>query len=162
MRAQVQYRQLGTNDQSLLANLMFEALFIPAHEKVPPREVVGEPDLAKYHADWGRAGDVGFVAEVDGVAVGAIWCRQFTRDQNSYGFVNPNFPEMVIALFSNFRNQGIGTALIKHLVNDLKQQGLGGLSLSVQKANEAVNLYKRLGFKVTAEKGTAFTMLKQW
>lgn len=155
-------RKLEATDQLLLAEMMYQALFIPEGETPPPKKIIWEPKLSKYHAQWGVAGDMGLVAEDGNQAIGAIWCRQFKRQDQSYGFVDQDTPEMIIAVEPGFRNQGIGSALIEAMINMLKAAGIKGISLSVQKANRALRLYNRLGFNIVKEEGTAFTMLKQW
>ena len=151
-----------THQSKFLQEMMYEALFIPAGAPTPPREIIWEPNLSKYHMHWGREGDCGLIAEVNNEEVGAIWCRLFTVKDKSYGFVSPEIPEMVIALKAPFRNRGIGTKLISALHEILREEGTEGISLSVQKDNRAIQLYRRLGFKPVDQVGTAYTMLWRW
>jgi ribosomal protein S18 acetylase RimI-like enzyme len=51
--------------------------------------------------------------------------------------------------------------MIGKLFEKLASEGFEKLSLSVDKRNPAVNLYKRIGFEIISEEGTAFTMLKK-
>ena len=66
----------------------------------------------------------------------------------------------VIYILPQFQNRGLGSALIREVMNQAKQQDRP-VTLQVLKANTpARRLYKRLGFVVTAEKLTHYVM--QW
>ena len=153
---------LTPSHHKLLQAMMYQALFIPEGEPAPPAEIIWEPNLAKYHQDWGKKGDYGLFAEVTSQEAGAIWCRMFKPEDQSYGFVSEQIPEMVIALKPKFRNKKIGTLLIRELQQVLKQEGIKGISLSVQEDNRALHLYQRLGFSKISQVGTAYTMLMEW
>ena len=65
-----------------------------------------------------------------------------------------------MAVKTDFRNNGIGTLMIKAIASEYKKIGVKQLSLSVDKANTASRLYKRLGCKIVKETDTSFTMKK--
>ncbi|MCI8383567.1 MAG: tRNA (adenosine(37)-N6)-threonylcarbamoyltransferase complex dimerization subunit type 1 TsaB [Clostridia bacterium] len=55
---------------------------------------------------------------------------------------------MNIVIKKNFRNQGIGTLLLKNLINLANENHLKSLSLEVMEENfSAIHLYKKLGFE---------------
>ncbi|MBE7472657.1 MAG: GNAT family N-acetyltransferase [Anaerolineales bacterium] len=60
-----------------------------------------------------------------------------------------------IALLSQFRNTGIGTALLKDLLAEAAQAGQV-VTIHVEKFNQALRLYERLGFIKTLDKGVYF------
>jgi len=62
-----------------------------------------------------------------------------------------------VALLPEFRNSGLGSALIKGLQERASRQG-GTLRLSVLRTNVARHLYERLGFHITGEHGMHLTM----
>jgi ribosomal protein S18 acetylase RimI-like enzyme len=63
-----------------------------------------------------------------------------------------------IALLPHYRNNGIGTALVKDLMMEAKESGKP-LRLQVETLNEqARRLYERLGFSTTGENLTHFQM----
>jgi len=116
--------------------------------------------LAKYIADWGRRDDIALVAELEGELIGAVWCRLLKAAEKGYGYVDDQTPELSLAIDANFRNQGLGTKLMKAAFIALVEKGFSQVSLSVDKDNKAVSLYKRLDFEIVEAEETAFTMKK--
>ena len=109
-----------------------------------------------YVADFGsRHGDIAVAAETGGGLVGAAW----SRIMNDYGHIDDETPSLAISLFSSFRGHGIGTALMKALLAELKDAGFRQVSLSVQKANRAVGLYRKTGFVTVDENDEEYIML---
>lgn len=62
-----------------------------------------------------------------------------------------------IALLPEDQNQGVGSDLIRDLVEEAKEMGLP-LRLHVAKFNRAIDLYLRLGFALVGDTGTHFLM----
>jgi ribosomal protein S18 acetylase RimI-like enzyme len=62
-----------------------------------------------------------------------------------------------ISLLPAFRNQGLGTSLIRRLQNEAADQHKT-LCLQVIRFNRAFNLFERLGFATASETGTHFQM----
>ena len=75
-----------------------------------------------------------------------------------YGHIDDETPSLAIALYKEYRGMGIGTALLQELLAFLKCQGYSRVSLSVQKANQAVNLYRRAGFEVYLDREEDYVM----
>jgi GNAT superfamily N-acetyltransferase len=153
-------RSLTMADQSFLWDILYHAVYVPKGEQPPPIEIVNEPGVAKYARGWGHDGDCGFAAidVASSQPIGAVWNRLFTRNDPGYGFIDENIPEVSIALYPEFRNQGIGTTLMKHLIESSRGK-YPALSLSVSQSNPAARLYSRLGFVVVGKSTTSFTML---
>ena len=99
--------------------------------------------------------DIGLVAEVSKKAVGAVW----VRIMNDYGHIDNATPSIAVSLYKDYRGLGIGTALMKEMLRILKDRGYKQASLSVQKANYAVNMYQKTGFEIVDEKGEEYSML---
>ena len=99
--------------------------------------------------------DIGLVAEVNKKAVGAVW----VRIMNDYGHIDNATPSIAVSLYKDYRGLGIGTALMKEMLRILKDRGYKQASLSVQKANYAVNMYQKTGFEIVDEKGEEYSML---
>ena len=98
---------------------------------------------------------MGLVAETDGQIIGAVWARIM----NDYGHIDNETPSLAISLYKEYRNLGIGTALMKEILTLLKSHGYKRVSLSVQKANYAAKLYLKVGFETVAEKEDEYIMV---
>ena len=60
---------------------------------------MNSPPLRKYSANWGRRGDRALLAiDEHNHPVGAAWYRLFTENEQGYGFVDEETPELGIAL----------------------------------------------------------------
>lgn len=68
-------------------------------------------------------------------------------------------PSLSISPFSEYRNLGIGTELMKRILLRLKEQEYKQVSLSVQKANYAVRMYKNVGFEVAHDNEKDYIMI---
>lgn len=101
--------------------------------------------------------DICYVAEMDGNVIGAVWVRVM----NDYGHIEDGIPSFAISLYKDYRGYGIGTALMKNMLNELKQRGYEKASLSVQKTNYAVNMYKNVDFEIIDEKEEEYIMVCQ-
>jgi GNAT superfamily N-acetyltransferase len=125
----------------------------------PARARVAIDALAHYVDGWPRAGDAGVIADDDaGTPVGAAWYRHFTAGEHGYGFVDEATPEVSIAVVAEWRGRGIGTDLLAALAELARRNGVGALSLSVERANPARRLYERAGYVPVADDGDAITM----
>jgi ribosomal protein S18 acetylase RimI-like enzyme len=62
-----------------------------------------------------------------------------------------------IALLPEYRNQGLGRALLQDLLDEASAHGKM-VSIHVEKNNPALRLYKRLGFGETADSGVYWFM----
>ena len=67
-------------------------------------------------------------------------------------------PSLAISLLPEYRNNGIGTALMKKMLSSLRKLGYKGVSLSVQKQNYACSMYRKLGFKTIQDKDEEYIM----
>lgn len=154
-------RKAGPEDQQFLREMLYESIHLPPGADKPPFSIIDIPELLKYTDDWMKETDCGVIAELDGNKIGAAWTRQF-KDAASggYGFIDPAVPELVFAVRPDYRGRGIGTTLMEHLFTELNAIGFKKLSLSVNKKNRAVNLYKRLGFEKVKEQETDYLMIK--
>ena len=149
-------RVIGENEYILLEDFLYEAIFIPKDIPAPPRDIIYKPELQVYVDDFGkRKGDLGFVAEVGNKIVGAVW----VRIMNDYGHIDDKTPSFAVSLYKDYRNYGIGTALMKEMLNALNQAGYKQASLAVQKENYAVKMYKNIGFEIIGENEAEYIML---
>ena len=152
----VMIRKLMTEESDLLRDFLYEAIFIPEGVEAPPRDIVERPELRIYYDDFGTGpADHCLVAEAGGSVVGAVW----TRIMHDYGHVDDETLSFAISLYKEYRGKGIGTALVRRMLELLKEQGYKKVSLAVQKANYAVRLYKHVGFETIDENAEEYIMV---
>lgn len=111
---------------------------------------------------FGRPGDFGAVAsagEEDAPPLGAAWWRYFPPQAPGYGFVDQATPEVSLAVFPPHRGRGAGTALLAALEREARAREIAALSLSVQRDNPALRLYRRFGFRPCGRVDDALTMV---
>jgi ribosomal protein S18 acetylase RimI-like enzyme len=156
----VNIRPASKDDAEFLKTMLFEAArWNPDWPREAMEEVLDEPTLRRYHEDWGRDGDGGAVAELDGEPVGAAWYRVFTKEEPGYGFVDEKVPELSIAVQPLHRRKGIGHALLHSCMVQAREEGFQALSLSVAAHNRSRMMYQRAGFFKISEHGDHWTML---
>lgn len=156
---EVTFRPLLAGDRALLREMTYQAIFVPPGFEPPPRSLLDEPEIRRYTDEWGaRPGDLGLVALADGEPVGTAWLRLLSDAEPGYGFVDGATPELSIALLAEFRGVGIGTRLLRALLDEARARGVGAVSLSVQDANPARRLYERFGFVLVRDDGETAVM----
>ena len=152
-------RHLQGSENHLLREFLYEAIYIPEGVKPPSKDVVDLPELKLYIEDFGKKkDDFCLVADCEGKVVGAVW----VRIMNDYGHIDDETPSLAISLYEEYRRLGLGTALMKEMLQFLKDKGYKQTSLSVQKANYAVNMYRKLGFKAVKENEEEYIMVYQF
>jgi GNAT superfamily N-acetyltransferase len=141
-------RPAEPSDLPFLRAMLYEAAFWrPAGPRPPLDRALAEPALARYVAGWGRAGDAGVIALGDeGDPIGAAWYRLFPLSEPGFGFVDERTPELSLAVVADARARGVGTALLRALINRARADRFESLSLSVEPDNPARRLYERHGF----------------
>ena len=149
-------REIRSEEIPLLDDFLYEAIFIPEGVPAPPRSIIENEDLQVYVRDFGKkADDRCLVAKAGGRIVGAVW----TRIMNDYGHIADGIPSLAISLYKDYRNQGIGTELLRKMLQLLRRDGYPQVSLSVQKANYAFRMYQKAGFEVVKETEEEYVML---
>ena len=148
-------RNIRKSEIGLLKDFLYEAVFVPEGVESPPRDIVERPELRVYTDDFGtREGDNCLVAEHGGRVVGSVW----TRIMDDYGHVDDETPSCAVSLYKEYRGQGIGSQLMMKMLDLLRQKGYKKVSLSVQKANYAVKMYEKAGFKTVDENEEEYIM----
>lgn len=115
----VNLRAMAPIEYPLLANFLYEAIFVPPGAQAPARSVLQQPQLQVYTANFGtQKGDFAFVAEQEGQIIGAAWCRLM----KDYGHYREDVPSMAIAMLSPYRGAGNR----RKTVAGLAAEGAGG------------------------------------
>lgn len=148
-------REIRPEEYPLLDDFLYEAIYVPENAGAPPRDIIGQPELQVYVQGFGEKDDNALLAVQDETVVGAVW----SRIMKDYGHVDDQTPSLAIALFKEYRGQGIGTALMRQMLLLLRKKGYEKVSLSVQKANYAVNMYNAVGFRVLEEREEEYIMV---
>jgi len=149
-------REIEKTEYPILDDFLYEAIFIPDGAQPPERNIINLPELQVYVVDFGKQkDDICFVAEVNNKVIGAVWVRVM----NDYGHIEDGVPSFAISLYKEYRGYGIGTALMKRMLCELQQRGYEKTSLSVQKANYAVQMYLNVGFDIIDENEEEYIMI---
>lgn len=154
-------RLIKDSEAPFLKEMLYEALFVPPGESPFPRGILDTPELKIEYENWGHKGDIGVVIEHERHGlIGASWVRLHSASQPGYGYVSDDIPELSIALKPDFRGTGLGSQLMIRLIDEVRRQGYVGISLSVDKRNQAMELYLRLGFEIVKSEGNPTMLLK--
>lgn len=154
---QVELRMLRDDETELLKRFLYEAIFIPEGVEPLDQSIINQPELALYYESFGSGeADNCIVAEENNnKIIGAVW----TRIMNDYGHIDDDTPSFAISLFKEYRGQGIGTRMMRGMLALIKSQGYRQASLAVQKANYAVKMYEKVGFKIVDENAEEYIMV---
>lgn len=149
-------RELKQSEVAILEDFLYEAIFVPEGVPAPPRDIKNNPELQVYLTDFGKMkDDICFVAEIDKKIVGAVWARIM----NDYGHIDDETPSLAISLYKEYRRFGIGTELMKKMLDALRKKGYKQVSLAVQKMNYAVRMYNKVGFETFDETNEEYIMI---
>jgi len=159
MDEKIKIREIKEGEIPQLQHFLYEAIYIPAGREKPERSIIELPELACYIRDFGKDTDLCLVAESDGALKGAIWTRVLNETEKGFGYVDPDTPELCMSVLKGSRNQGIGTRLLKTMIQRLAEKGFGKVSLSVDSENYACSMYRKFGFETVKMVGESETMI---
>lgn len=149
-------REMTAREYPLLEDFLYEAIFIPEGAEKPPREIIEQDELQVYIKDFGKQKDDHcLAAEYEGKIIGACW----VRIMDDYGHIDNETPSFAISLYEEFRGRGIGTELMRSMLELLSSKGYKRASLAVQKENYAVKMYKNVGFHIIGENEQEYIMV---
>jgi ribosomal protein S18 acetylase RimI-like enzyme len=141
---QAHFRPLAPADQAFLWEVLHVALWDPPPAPLRPRSVLAHPEVRIYAEGWGREGDIGVVAEIDGRPAGACWMRLITGGRG-LAYIDDETPQLGIALLPEFQHRGHGEPLMRAAL-EAAMARYRRVSLSVHPGNPAARLYARCGF----------------
>ena len=147
--------------QAFQREMLYQAVYVPEGADPPDKSILTDPSVAIYIQNWGKDGDTGFIAvdQQTRCKLGAAWFRLFSEQNKGYGFINKETPELVLAVLPECRGRGIGTLLLKRLLQ-AAESAYNAISLSVSAENPAKRLYERFGFHMIDKTDDSLTMLK--
>jgi ribosomal protein S18 acetylase RimI-like enzyme len=159
----IRIRPATNKDLPFLSDMLFEAGAVSeVVREMGKEQALLLPAMIYFLENFGRRGDFGFIAETGNTPIGAAWARHFSEENKSYGFISTEIPEFAIAVSPEFRASGVGTKLMKNLIDEARNLKLPALSLSVYRRNPAVRLYERFGFRdagISKETGSSLIMI---
>lgn len=156
----VTVRPIGADEVDFIRWALFTALaWTPERERLVREVTLDHPEIARYHRDWGRPGDLGVAATADDDVVGVCFCRLFTANDHGHGYLDEHTPELAVAVRDDFRGQGLGTRLMAELAGVARDAGYVRLSLSVDTYNPARRLYERLGYATVGDDESGVRMV---
>ena len=142
-------RAARPSDGAFLADMVVEAATWRPGVARPRHEVLASPEYQRYLIGWMRPRDAGVIAETPaGEAVGAAWYRVLPRSEPGFAYVGTGVPELIIGVRPLWRSHGVGRRLLQRLCEHAREAGFARISLSVERGNYAVALYRSVGFAV--------------
>jgi ribosomal protein S18 acetylase RimI-like enzyme len=140
--------------------VLYQMLQIAAHEG-NFQTVVENPNLSCYVEMAGHRSNSDLVAVVaqnthgsgdchGSAVVGAAWMQTWKNPNGvcGFGFMDHNIPEIAMGVLPDYQGQGIGTLLLKDLIQIGLERNFSAICLSVREDNlAAVRLYERMGFR---------------
>lgn len=131
---------LRSSEQYMAKDLLSYALSLDETEE----ELRDYPKLEQYERNYGSfSGDIGVYMIVDKKVAGGAWVRLLA---DGFGFVDHDTPELILAVKPEFRNRGIGRAVMQQLFLEVSKI-FSQVSLCVQMDTPAFSLFERLGFE---------------
>lgn len=152
-------RPLKPDELYLLEEFIYEAIFQRDQKNLLPRSIVEQPDMKVYTEGFGKADDYCLLAIANGNPVGAVWVRILDGSVKGFGNIDSSTPEFAISLYKEYRGKGIGTQLMRRMLDHLKKEGYEKTSLAVQKDNYAARMYLNLGFEIVDENEEEYIMV---
>ena len=160
-RSKTHHRFYAQDDFPLLEDFLYESIFLPEGTEPPPRDIIKRPEIYNYINGFGqKQGDFCMFAEFNGKTVGAAWLRILDGEIKGYGNIDSETPELAMAVLKKYRNMGIGKRLMYNIIDlTFHSKGYKQISLSVQKENYAVKMYKKFGFEIVKENEDDYIMV---
>ena len=151
-------REMREAEYPLLEEFLYQAIFQRDEKNLIPSSVLADPDINVYIRDFGDyPEDFCLCAEAEDKVIGAVWVRNI----QGFGSIDDQTPEFAISLLPDYRGYGIGTALMKAMIEHLKTKSYSQTSLAVQKDNYALKMYLQVGFEIVDENAEEFIMRYQ-
>lgn len=149
-------RPLAETDQQILWDMLYQAL--QTSEGAPSREILKQPEYARYVEGWGRPGDTGFVVsdKRSNEVLGAVWYRLPPPSDKRSADQTESIPELAFTVKPGQRKRGLGAALLTQLVKANPHHS--AISIRASANNPAVRLYERFGFEIVSDVNGTVTM----
>jgi ribosomal protein S18 acetylase RimI-like enzyme len=149
-------RALTAADAPILWDMLYEGL--RTAQGATSRDIMKQPEYARYVEGWGRPGDTGFIVsdKPSSEVLGAVWYRIPTGEGQGRSEATP---ELAFAVKPGQRKRGLGAALLTQLVK--ANPHYSAISMRASANNPAVRLYERFGFEIVSDSQGTITMRRQ-
>lgn len=146
----ISLRQAMPDDAALLAQLCqtVQAIHVAHHPDIFKPFTPDDPQLITFYENRLAAGDIGYIAEVDGEAVGAMLCQVVMRPENIFSYAQSRFHIDQMSVNKSHRGQGIGKLLMEKAFELARANQVDVVTLSVWAFNDgAQKFYADNGFE---------------
>jgi ribosomal protein S18 acetylase RimI-like enzyme len=152
-------RLVVESDLPFVQRMLYEAANQPTELWPPFEDSMNEPRNRRF---WDglmtRPGDLGVIAEVSDMPIGAAWMRRMGKGERVPGD-DPQVPVLVIGVERDQRGRGVGALLIRSLLDRARAARIQAIDLTTSSFNEAaVRLYHAHGFADIGNYGDAIRM----
>ena len=148
----IELRDAMRDDVEFLRTMAHTAVFrmvgqdIPEAEMPSVEEAMTVHGLSEYVEGWGREGDHGTIASVNGEDIAAVWRRKYDRGEGV-----PEY-ERSIAIKGEYRGRSLGTLLAKREMSIAYDDGIKVMSVQIHRDNKVwCKLVEKQGFKPIRE-----------
>jgi len=156
----IEIRPAIAEDAAFMTMMLVAAMNWSDAHQLSSADLLADPQVWNYIADWPRADDHGLIAaDQAGASLGACWLRYRPSSSRGFGFLAPDVPELTIGVRAEARRAGVGRALLRDTAKQAQARGTARLSLSVEQGNPAAHLYRSEGWRVVMSDVEADTMV---
>jgi len=136
------------DDLPFMQRMLYEAANKPGERWPSFDDSMREPRNERHWRGWmTRTGDLGVIAEIDEVPVGAAWIRIMRAGERG-PLDAPDVPVLAIGVEHAHRGRGLGSELMRSLLDLARQSQVHSIDLTTGSFNTAaVRLYHREGFR---------------
>jgi ribosomal protein S18 acetylase RimI-like enzyme len=101
----------------------------------------------KFYKDVLESGQLAKLAFFNDVVVGVVCCRLDLADNGKHLYI------MTLGCLFTYRRLGVGTTMLKHVIDHASKKGVDDIYLHVQSSNNgAIEFYKKFGFEIVGVK----------
>lgn len=151
-------REIKKEEVPLLKIFTYYSLFVPEGTDDFSKDILELLELKIYYRNFDIEKDLALLAEVDSEIVGAIWGIYWSQYNAGYGYYKDSYLEISMSILPAYRSKGIGSKLLEEFIRFAKTHKVQGLSLSVNPANFAKEMYEKKGFEVVESRATDILM----
>ena len=140
-------RKLESYDYHSLPIFLYNSIFQKEDEEMLDVSIINEEKYQKYIKDFPQENDFALARELNGRLSAIIWSRLFKKEDESFGFVDEETPEITLPVLAGYDEFQIGKEILEILCNELKILGYFQVSTSIDNDNPIVDMFVSLGFK---------------